>query len=93
MTPPFDDDVRDVVRPTTIADFAVALAALERVLAEGEARHRDSWRRQTVQEHVQHALRHLHAYEAGDVGDDHLAHALTRCAMATQLAAASRRTT
>jgi hypothetical protein len=87
--PPFDLDVQDVPRPTTVADLGHALDAIERTLAEGEARHRGAWRRQRVVEHVQHARDHLRAWGRGIPGEDHLGHALTRLAMAVQLASAA----
>lgn len=69
-------------RPTTLADFAGALEAVERVLAEGEATHRGRWRRQSAREHADHARRHLVAWLARDRGEDHLAHAACRALMA-----------
>lgn len=45
----------------------------------------DNWRQITVNEHVNHALAHLFARQAGDDADDHLAHAACRLLMALEM--------
>ncbi len=69
-----------------LADLARALIRAAAVLRENEPRHRGAWRTQPVREHVRHALDHLRAFEAGDRGEPHLAHAATRVLMALTLA-------
>lgn len=44
----------------------------------------DNWRKIGVQEHVNHALTHLFALQAGDGSDDHLGHATCRLMMALE---------
>jgi len=72
---------------TTLADLAHALAAIDRVLAENELKHRGQWRQQSVYTHVCHARAHLECWIENRNPVD-LAHALTRGAMAMELARA-----
>ena len=74
-------------RRTMVTDFREALAHVDQVLVEGEATHHGAWRRQPVREHVEHAIAHLNAWQAGATDEDHLGHASTRLLMALQLAA------
>ena len=43
---------------------------------------RDNWRKIGCEDHINHALQHLFAYQAGDKQDDHLGHAFCRLMMA-----------
>lgn len=65
-------------RRTTIADFALALARVDGVLAEGERIHHGRWRSQPVAQHIRHAADHLAAWQDGDRSEDHLGHAACR---------------
>lgn len=38
-----------------------------------------------AEEHVNHAIQHLYAYLAGDISDDHLAHAILRTMFAFEV--------
>jgi hypothetical protein len=49
--------------------------------------HRGRWCQQSSTEHVAHALAHLHAFDAGDRAEDHVAHAATRLLFAHMVAA------
>ena len=61
----------------------LAMFELARVHAQGDAKYgRFNWRKIEARSHVNHALQHLYAWLADDEGDDHLAHAATRCMMA-----------
>jgi len=71
---------------TTVADLGLAFAQIDQVLAAGEVVHRGAWRTQPVAVHVEHALAHLIAWQAGRNDEDHLAHAGTRLLLALQLA-------
>jgi hypothetical protein len=70
-----------------VADLGLAIAQIDRVLAAGAVIHRGTWHRQPAREHVDHALVHLNAWQAGAADEDHLGHASTRLLMAMQLAA------
>lgn len=70
---------------------APAMFRLAEVLAYGATKYGDNnWRAIPVQDHINHALQHVFAYQAGDGSDDHLGHALCRMmmAVATEMAAA-----
>jgi len=43
---------------------------------------RDNWRKIDSESHINHALQHLFAHQAGDRQDDHLGHAFCRLMMA-----------
>jgi len=60
-----------------------ATLVLGRVLAEGAQKHSpDNWRKIGWRTHVNHAIGHLYAALASDLGEDHLGHALARVHMA-----------
>lgn len=62
---------------------ARALLAVARVAAEGDAKHgKDNWRGIGARDHINHAIVHFYAYLAGDITDEHLAHAACRALMA-----------
>jgi len=64
----------------------LAMLAVSRTLAEGEAKYPDRlWREQGIGGNLNHALTHLLSYLAGDRAEDHLAHAATRLLFATEL--------
>ncbi len=46
----------------------------------------DNWRKIGAADHVNHVLVHLFAHQAGDVSDDHLAHAACRMLMGLEMA-------
>lgn len=70
---------------TTLADLRHALAAIDRVLAENEPRHRGAWRRQSAYIHVAHARAHCDVWTETRQRED-LEHALVRLLMAVELA-------
>jgi hypothetical protein len=60
--------------------------AVAAVLASGAARHGEgNWRKIPVADHLNHALVHLLAWQAGDRSDDHVAHAAMRLLFALEL--------
>lgn len=70
---------------------APAMFKLAEVLAYGATKYEpNNWRKIDPQDHLNHALQHLFAFQAGDRSDDHLGHALCRVMMlvATEMAAA-----
>lgn len=71
---------------TGLADISAGLLHVGRLLRRNEPVHRGRWRRQSVAEHVRHAVEHLTAWQDGDESEDHLAHAATRCLFALTLA-------
>lgn len=60
-----------------------ALLAVAEVLAEGAAKYGDrNWHKIAVSDHLNHAMTHLLALQAGDGSDAHLEHAACRLLMA-----------
>lgn len=61
-----------------------AMLALARVLQEGRERGRTEagWKSLPTADHLNHALMHVYAHQAGDRQEDHLQHALCRLMMA-----------
>ena len=63
-----------------------ALCVLARTLAAGRRSHRAGvWRLKPVQNHLNHARKHLDLLASGSGGEDHLAHAACRLLMALEL--------
>lgn len=67
-----------------------AVLAIGRVLAEGEGKYpaidgRPNWELIPTREHVNHALVHLYKHLSGDVGEEHLTHAVCRLLFALEL--------
>ena len=63
-----------------------ALAQVARVLHNGYHKYgKDNWRLIEADEHLNHALNHIYLYLAGNVSEDHIAHATTRLLMALEL--------
>ncbi len=65
-----------------------AVLAVGRTLKEGmkyEKELQDNWRRVPAEEHLNHALRHIANYQAGDRSEDHTGHAATRILMWAEL--------
>lgn len=66
-----------------------AVLAVAAVLKEGAEKYGDdNWRKIPISDHVNHALIHILARQAGDASDDHLEHAACRLLMALDLAIA-----
>lgn len=66
-------------------DLLPAKASLHiaEILKYGAEKYGDNnWRGLTVSDHVNHAMTHLFAFQAGDITDDHLGHAACRMLMA-----------
>jgi len=65
------------------AVIAAAVRAVDGAMDDGDAHgYTDEWTRQPASEHLTHAMQHLLDHMRGDTGDNHLAHALCRVAMA-----------
>ena len=63
-----------------------ALAQVARVLYTGHIKYgKDNWRLIEADEHLNHAMNHIYLSLAGNVSEDHLAHAATRILMALEL--------
>lgn len=63
-----------------------AVTRIALVMGEGAKRYaRGNWRLIEYQSQIDHALQHLVALGTGNESDDHLGHALTRCAMAVEV--------
>jgi hypothetical protein len=57
-----------------------------KTMIEGEATHKgDEWKRRSAEEHLMHALQHIMEATSGCTNEPHVAHALTRCAIAQYL--------
>lgn len=66
---------------------AVALFEVARTLADGARKYGiDNWRGVPIADQLGHALQHVYGYLAGDISDDHLAHAACRILFALELA-------
>jgi len=64
----------------------VALFEVARTLADGARKYGiDNWRGVPIADQLGHALQHVYGYLAGDVSDDHLAHAACRILFALEL--------
>jgi len=60
----------------------IAYDAVLQTMQEGEQTHPDDdWQEVDVYEHASHAWQHINDYYIGDTTEEHIAHALTRCAM------------
>jgi hypothetical protein len=57
------------------------------IRVDGLAHDPDEWERQPVGYHVEHAEKHLEAWQASKKDEDHLAHALARIIFAMELEA------
>lgn len=66
---------------------AGALFEVARTLADGARKYGvDNWRHVPINDNLGHALQHVYGYLAGDISDDHLAHAACRILFALELA-------
>jgi hypothetical protein len=72
---------------TTLADLALALQRVDRLLVVNRPHHHGAWRGQAVTEPVGRAVAYLNAWQARDNTENHLGHAACRTLMAMQLAA------
>ena len=60
----------------------IAYDTVLQTMMEGEKTHTaDEWKQITIGGHSYCALRHIDEFNKGDKSEDHIAHALTRCAM------------
>jgi hypothetical protein len=64
-----------------------AFARLYNAIIDGTRTHPDpdTWRRQSADYHVAHAMEHLSAWYAGRDDEDHLGHALARVTFACEV--------
>lgn len=70
---------------------AVALFEVARTLADGARKYGvDNWRHVPINDNLGHALQHVYGYLAGDISDDHLAHAACRILFALELSSQTR---
>lgn len=56
-----------------------------RIMGTNQGEKGDGWLEKEIEVHIQHTLLHLWKFEVGKKDEDHLAHALTRLAMAITL--------
>lgn len=63
---------------------AKAMFEVAKVLKEGFDKYGsdENWRAIPVNEHLNHLLAHVYAYQAGDISDEHLSHAMCRAMFA-----------
>jgi hypothetical protein len=60
----------------------IAYDTVLQTMVDGEKTHPDNdWQKSGVWAHRIHAQAHLNSVDNGDTSEDHIAHALTRCAM------------
>jgi hypothetical protein len=65
----------------------IAMLELAKIMEYGAKRYApNNWRKIPLEDHINHMLMHLFAYNGGDRQDDHLGHALARAAMAVEIA-------
>jgi hypothetical protein len=66
----------------------IAYDTVLQTMQEGEQTHPpDEWQEVDIIDHICHASHHENDYIAGDTSEEHIAHALTRCAMIKYLEA------
>jgi hypothetical protein len=60
----------------------IAKQTVIQTILEGEKEHgADGWKKLSIKEHDDHAMRHIFFHGQGRNDEDHIAHAMTRCAM------------
>jgi len=70
------------MNPDYIKLAKIAYDTVLQTMIEGEKEHgTDGWKDTQTGEHFKHADNHLFLYLKGDSSEDHIAHAMTRCAM------------
>lgn len=70
------------MNPDYIKLAKIAYDTVLQTMLEGEKEHGvDGWKDKHTGEHFKHADKHLFLYLEGDTSEEHIAHALTRCAM------------
>jgi hypothetical protein len=63
--------------------YAAVSEAIEKTMYEGQLRgYNGQWLRQEIEHHLEHAEKHLTMLGLDNRDEDHLAHAITRLAMA-----------
>ncbi len=71
-----------LINPIYIKLAQIAYDTVLQTMIEGEKEHgANGWKDMPVYEHGLHATVHTIGYGAGDKSEDHIAHAMTRCAM------------
>lgn len=66
----------------------IAFDTVLQTMMEGEKTHpANDWQEVDIIDHICHTSHHENDYIAGDTTEDHIAHALTRCAMIKYLEA------
>jgi hypothetical protein len=75
------------INPDYIKLAEIAFNAVLQTMMEGEKKHgADEWKEQTMLEHKMHIAEHFYKINS-DKLEDHIAHAMTRCAMIKYLEA------
>ena len=70
------------INPDYLKLAQIAYDTVLKTMVEGEKEHgADGWKDKQTGEHFKHADNHLFLYLKGDASEDHIAHAMTRCAM------------
>ena len=60
----------------------IAKQTVIQTMIEGEKTHSpDEWKQLDTYQHASHAWQHINDYYIDDKSEDHIAHAMTRCAM------------
>ena len=60
----------------------IAYDTVLRTMQEGEKEHgADEWERTNIPTHGMHLIEHIYNHSQQDASEDHIAHAMTRCAM------------
>ena len=63
-----------------------AILEVGKVLSQGAVKYgENNWKLIKTNEHINHAISHLYAYLAGDMSDEHLAHATCRLLFALDI--------
>ncbi len=63
-----------------------SIAEVAKIMAEGAEKYgAENWHNISSQEHLNHALTHISAYQLGDTQDDHIGHAVCRMIMAHEM--------
>jgi len=74
------------INPDYIKLAQIAYDTILQTMMEGEKVHgADEWKKLSIYEHGIHAAQHIMDHSMGYTAEDHIAHAMTRCAMIKML--------